>query len=218
MPYVPHWRMTTHFNLGFSGTPKEEATCTLNFNPGAALAWTAAQDIANDAFADWATWVGDSGARVSSSVELDVLKMYSIDASGHMDEDPITAVGTPVSGTSSTSLHPWQCSVVMTLVSGLTGKGRFGRIYLPPQSYTVTQDGLIDPTQHGTMFTATKTLLEGLSNLPGLDVGWRLAIAGRTGTGTLRDVSQVRMGRVADTQRRRRRSLDEAYVTGAFSG
>lgn len=217
MPYLPHWRMTTHFDLGPFGTPKEEATCTLNFDPDLTVWGGGAQAIADDSYADWATFMGDSAARVCSSVRLTGLKLYSIDASGHIDQDPVIADGDPVPGVASTGFHPWQVTNVVTLVAGVRGKGRFGRIYLPPQGFTVGADGLIDNAHRAEMWGAVQTLLGSLSNRPGLDTGFALCVAGKTGSGTLRPVTELRMGRVADTQRRRRRSLDEAYVTAAFS-
>lgn len=217
MAYIPHWRITAHFLLGFDGTPVEEATCTLNFFKGARIWATDSQDIVNDAFADWAGFVQDGGGRVSDAVELDGVKMYSVDATGHIDEDPAIAEGTPVRGGFGTNRHPYQCTNVITLVAGARGKGRFGRIYLPPQAFDVGADGLISTTHHASMFTAAQTLLANLSNLAGVDTGWSLAVAGRTGTGTLRTVDTLRMGRVCDTQRRRRRSLDEAYSSAEFT-
>lgn len=219
MAFLPHWRMTAHFTLGQIGTPVEEATCTLNFDPGPVVDFGAsAQGIADDSYEDWATFVTSSDARVSNATMLDGLKLYSIDAGGHIDEDPVIAEGATARGATSSGRHPYQITNVVTLVAGVRGKGRFGRIYLPPQGFDVGAEGLIDNTQLGTMFSAVQTLLTSLSNRPGLDAGWHLAVAGRTGSGTLREVDTLKMGRVADTQRRRRRSLDESYATAAFTG
>jgi hypothetical protein len=145
------------------------------------------------------------------------VKLYSVDSTGHIDRDPATSTGAAVSGTSATNGHPWQCSMVMTLVAGARGKGRFGRIYLPPQGFTILSDGTVTLVQRDAMFASTKTLLENLSNAPGPDSGFGLVVAGRTGGGTLRDVTEVRMGAVCDTQRRRRRSLGENYAVGSFT-
>lgn len=211
--------MTTHFDLGPIGTPKEEATCTLNFDPGTVTLWNDdARSVADDSYQDWVDFMTSSDARVSNSVRLTGLTLYSVDASGHIDQDPMVANGDPQSGVTSTPYHPWQVTNVVTLVAGARGKGRFGRIFLPPQCFQVNQDGLIETTHLATMFTAVQTLLTNLSNRSGLDTGFKLVIAGRTGSGTLRPVEEIRMGRVADTQRRRRRSLPESYSTAIFSG
>jgi hypothetical protein len=217
MPYVPHFRATAHFSLGAQGSPKEEATCTLNFTKGS-IAWAAdSQALADDLFTDWAGWVQDSGSRCSTHVWLDGLKFYSIGPDGKIDQDPVIANGTPAMGQTPTGLHPWQVSVVVSLQAGARGKGRLGRIYLPPQGFSITQDGQIDPTQHSSMFASVQNLMSTLSNKPGVDVGFGIAIAGKTGSGTLRPVETLKMGRVADTQRRRRRSLEESYATTPFT-
>jgi hypothetical protein len=220
MPYLPHWRATTHFSLGPAGTPKEEATCTLNFSPGVLDTWSSsAQSVANDMFTDWSAWMVATDSKVSNHVRLDGLKLYSVGTNGRIDEDPVEAeVAAPVAGYVNAGTHPWQVSMVMTLVAGTRGKGRFGRIYLPPQGFSIDNSGLVSSSELSGMFNTTKTLLTALSNRPGLDTDFKLVVAGRTGTGTLRPVTQVKMGRVADTQRRRRRSLDEAYLVGDFEG
>jgi hypothetical protein len=221
MPYVEHVRITARFSLGPPTSPTEQATCSLSFNPGATLIGTLAtrQTIVNDAFDDWAAWTADSAARVLQDVRLDECRLYVIGTDGHSTYDTAISEGTPVQAASARAYgHPWQDSLVATLVSGTRGKGRFGRIYLPPQTYGMNADGTIVSADVASIFGRTQTLLTNLSELPGVDVGWKLAIAGKTGTGTLRTVDQLRMGHVVDTQRRRRRSLPEAYTTAACSG
>lgn len=218
MPYLPHWRLVTRFDLGGS-TAKEQASCTLNFR-GSTLEVLDSQyqDVVNHCFTAWRTWTTNSNARVSTSTKLASCTLYQINADGRINRDPLHAVGTPATGTTDTQVHPWQCSIVLTLVAGVRGKGKFGRIYLPPQGYGLSSDGIVDSGALGPMFTATQTLMSSLSDAPGLDLGWGLVVAGQTGTeGTLREVTELRMGRVADTQRRRRRSLDEAYLTAPFT-
>lgn len=218
MPWIPHTRMTTHFSLGPPGTVLEEATCTLNFiSPGIALNAEGRQNAVNDAFGDWAAYVVTSAAKVSNSVQLDRVTLYMIGSDGLITEDPAVSEGAPVRGTGSVGYHPWQCSQVLTLVAGARGKGRLGRIYLPPATYDVTQSGSVSSAHHIDIFNATQLLMNNLSNRAGPDLGFALAIAGQTGTGTLREVTELRMGKVIDTQRRRRRNLNEAYSIAAFS-
>lgn len=220
MPFVEHTRISARFALGASSAPKEQASCTLAFTT-----YTPGTDdpfklqMANDAFDDWSAWLTDPDSQVPSSVKLTECVLYEVGTDGRITADPVRSTHDAVSGSySPSSSHPWQCSMVVTLVAGARGKGRFGRIYLPPQIYPLTADGLVESSRHTAMFTSAKTLLTNLSEKPGLDLGWGLRIAGRTGTGTLRPVTEVRLGKVADTQRRRRRSLDEAYAVSAFSG
>lgn len=217
MPYIPHWRATTHFNLGPTASPKEEATCTLNFQTGVGDIWNdRAQVVANDMYEDWASWVTSAAGRVSSHVTLNGLKLYSVGADGRIDQDPVEADGPPTAGAFPDNLHPWQCTIVATLVAGARGKGRFGRIYLPPQSYTVTNNGTILESHMTDIYASVLDLLTNLSNAPTIDTGFGLVVAGKTGAGTLREVDSIKMGHVVDTQRRRRRSIDENYLVGAF--
>lgn len=217
MPYIPHWKVVARFDLGGS-TAKEQASCSLSFRGSGLDAIEGDQFLADDCFDDWRTWITTPAARVSPYVKLVRVTMYAVGIDGRITKDPVEAAGVPASGTADQYLHPWQCSVVQTLVAGTRGKGRFGRIYLPPQSYAITSDGLIDNGLATTMFATNNALLTALSDKPGLDAGWGLVVAGSTGpAGTLRDVTEVRMGKVADTQRRRRRSLDEAYLTAVFN-
>jgi hypothetical protein len=175
-------------------------------------------ELVNDAFDDWSTWLTSPDSQVPSSVKLLETVFYEVGTDGKITADPVRSTGAPVSGSySPSSSHPWQCSVVVTLVAGARGKGRFGRIFLPPQIYPITTDGLIESSRQTAMFTSAKALLTNLSDRSGPDTGWGLKVIGRTGSGTSRDVTEVRMGKVADTQRRRRRSLDEAYSVSSFT-
>jgi hypothetical protein len=220
MTYLPHVRITARFALGAPTAPRESASCTLAFSPPViSLDAAGRQTVVNDAFDDWATWVGNAAnSRCIQDVALTECRLYMIGANGHATEDVAVSEQAPVRGTvSRDGGHPWQTSNVVTLVAGARGKGRFGRIYLPPQSFSMLEDGTIYSQHHTNMFDGVETLLTNLSELPGIDTGWGLVVAGRTGTGTLRTVDEIRLGHVPDTQRRRRRSLEESYATRAFT-
>lgn len=215
---IPHFRITARFDLGTSASPElEEATCTLAFKRDTALSASGRQDYVDDAFADWAAFVIDGSAKISNTVLLRECRLYHIDNTGHIDEDPAISTGEPVRGIAAGPYHPYQCSTVVTLVAGVRGKGRLGRIFLPPSCLPIGQDGSIASGPHSDAVGSVATLLNALGNAPALDVGWGLVVAGHTGTGTLRDVTSFRVGRVMDTQRRRRRSLPEAYVSQDLS-
>lgn len=219
--YIPHTRISAIFEIGPMGAPKETASCTLNFKTGAVLTSVelARQTLVDDAFNDWKTWIQNTDSKVCDSVWLKECRLYAIDADGHSMYDTAHSTAAAVQGSSSSATnHPWQITNVVSLVAGTRGKGRFGRIYLPPQAFQVDRTtNLIQPTDFNAMWGTAQTLLDSLSNRPSLDEGWGLVVAGKTGTGTLRDVTEIRMGHVADTQRRRRRAIPEGYATAAFS-
>jgi len=176
------------------------------------------QALVNDAFDDWSTFFLSAGGKVSQQTHLVEVRGYSVGADGRSLKDTVISTRATVQGAANSPYHPYQCSMVLTLVAGTRGKGRFGRLYLPPSCQTVGIDGTVPLTEQTNLLTAGKQLLSDLSNLPGLDAGAGIRIAGQTGTGgTLRTVDEVRVGKVYDTQRRRRRSLDEAYVKSDFS-
>lgn len=228
MPFIPHIRLTARFTLGAAGAPKETASCTLNFARGAANWNDEAQREAavEDCFGDWSAFVALVPSRFHTSTCLDECRLYVIGANGNIEENatypdgvpPAISIGDPMRGPLSPTAegHPWQCSMVTTLVAGTRGKGRFGRIYLPPMSYNMQNDGLMNSGIHAELLTAVHGLLDNLSNKPGIDAGWGLRVAGSTGSGTLREVTEVRLGHVPDTQRRRRRSLEESYASVPF--
>lgn len=223
MAFVEHFRAVTHFALGPASTPKEKASCTLNFSKSIDAGTAQMQTIADDMFSDWSAWVQDPSARVSSDVALTEVALYSVGTNGRIDQDPVRTSETAVRGvTGGDKRHPWQCTICVTLVAGARGPGHLGRFFLPPQVFGVTSDGLIQDSDHATIFSTTHGLLTNLSNAPGLDSGpinesFGLRVASGVGAGSLRPVIEIRLGRVCDTQRRRRRQLEESYVSQAFT-
>lgn len=217
-----HIRITARFDLGPSGAPKEQASCTLAFKPGVVGTFSTEsnrQSMVNDAFDDWSAFVTNSSSGVLDSVRLKECRLYKIGTDGKSEFDTAVSDRDPVAGVVGSNPHPWQVSNVITLVAGARGKGRFGRIYLPPQGFAIDRStDTMNTTDFGYLWGAAQTLLAALSDKPLIDAGWKLAVAGQTGSGTLREVTQIRMGHVADTQRRRRRSVPEAYTVADFSG
>lgn len=220
MPWLGHARVTARFNLGPGVSSLEQASCTLNFEPGVQNMETigARHTIANECFRAWASYITSSEGGFSTAVQLIECRCYDVGTDGRADGPPGISDEQPVRGTSSNGQHPFQVSNVVTLVASPGGKGRFGRIYLPPQGFSMEQDtGRMPTGTQNTLGTAAKNFLSDISNRPLLDLGWGLRIVGRTGGGTKREVQEIKFGRVPDTQRRRRTNLAESYQTWAFS-
>jgi hypothetical protein len=219
MPYIRHVKSVTTFNLGPPAAPVETASCTLSWSP--TVIETLSQQAQADAwYADWAAWVSGADSQVQSNVSLQGVKVCVIGTDGRMEGDPYQklSTGTAPVGVGTTNQHPLQTSLALTLVCGAAGKGRLGRIFLPPISFVLDSGGLLTSSQHGAIFAPLQTLMAALSAHVDTGLDLHLAVAGTTGTGTLRPVTSLRLGKAPDTQRRRRRNLDEAYVTAAFSG
>ena len=112
----------------------------------------------------------------------------------------------PTSGTANP--YP-QLALAVTLTTALLrGKGSVGRIFLPYFTHPVGTDGRISAS-HAEMVRGTSvTFLNAVNaQAPG-----KIAVFGQTGAGTVRPVTGVRVGRVVDTMRSRRRNLQEGYV------
>lgn len=115
----------------------------------------------------------------------------------------------------STSLnHPPQVSLAVTLETGITrGRAARGRIYLPTTGQSVAADGRISSTNATDLAVRTATFLDDLTDLMAAPV-W---VMSDVGAGTSRPVEAVSVGRVFDTQRRRRRQLDEDRVSALIN-
>jgi hypothetical protein len=127
-------------------------------------------------------------------------------------------VGTALNG------HAPQVALVASLVTaaqrGLASKGR---IFLAGLGVGPCQvepaNGQISVAQRDVYEEAVGTFLNNLNNWPGFDsnfAGLDLSVVspgGLSGVGVARKVTGVRIGRVLDTQRRRRVDIDEDYGT-----
>jgi hypothetical protein len=133
-------------------------------------------------------------------------------AEGNAIESLVT---TPVAG-GSTAIGIPQISTVVTLTTPLLrGKGSVGRMYLPPSGLRIlVADGRLDAAAAQAIANAAGTFITDLNGLLDGDV----SVFGQTGTGTARDVTGVRVGRVLDTQRRRRNAIPEGYTFASVTG
>lgn len=220
--YQRHHLVTFRGHFGTATTERETWSFGLRFKPGATGTEGQLGDL-DESQLNGLRQAGEvlfltSGTMISNAAFFDEIRHYTIGIDGKAEgEVQIARMGTPVPGQVGTPRPPWQNALAVTLDSGYPAKGRFGRFYLPCPAVTVDNTGLIDLVQAQGIQTAVTTFLDSVSNFPGLDIGWGLAVAGQTGQGTLREVQEVRVGRVVDTQRRRRRQVDEAYLSAAFA-
>lgn len=126
-------------------------------------------------------------------------------------------VFTPTPGDSVSPLYPNQVALVASLTTGLArGPAHRGRFYMPlpaialePSTGAIAVGGAID------VAGSVKTFIEALSDTPGIDIASDVNVcvmSRKTGAAATHKVTGVEVGRVLDTQRRRRRSLDEQYA------
>lgn len=150
----------------------------------------------------------------ASYSDLYGIKVAAIGTDGHYLTDPLVAeTDIPESGTAEGVLP--QSTVVLSLRSGFTiGKGNYGRIYLPHTTLgTVTGTPYANPTNAAAIATAGKTFLNDVTatlNAALTATVFPAIMSQAAGTPT-RGVTEVAVGTVTDTQRRRRNRLIEAY-------
>lgn len=123
---------------------------------------------------------------------------------------------TPVAGSSSTALHPSQICWCVSLTTGLSrGPAHRGRFYLPmPAVSPQSTDGLVGAADAAGLAGSAKTFIEAVADTPGIDLGIPfkvLVMSKKAGAAATHEVTGIEVGRVLDTQQRRRRSLGEAY-------
>jgi hypothetical protein len=159
-----------------------------------------------------------SQTQISNQVGLDQIVLYPIESpTGNASEQrSARAILTPRKyGTATGSILPLEVARVISWGTSRPGPKGKGRIYLPGATTTT-----IDP--HGNMSSATRTtlannaknLLEGLSAGNGLIGNWNVRpIVTGAPYERYAMINEIRVGAVLDAQRRRRRSLSEAYIS-----
>lgn len=170
---------------------------------------------------DWAAAVGGqfvSGgyggiqAAWSSSLTLEGLDAYYYAADGSLETQGTWSPAQEQRGTGSINLPP-ATSIVASLQTGLPGRSARGRLYWPALGLSVNgANGGINPTTAQALATQTAAMLAMAENqwtgpAPIFSCVW---------SGTKQDayaITAVRVGSQLDSQRRRRKSLAETYVT-----
>lgn len=179
----------------------------------------ATQAMVNACVAPISTWFKAGDSAFSNSHRIDQVKLADIGTDGRYPPglDSFEAAGPlSIAGTNVSVSLPYQCSLVVSLVTALPrGKGHIGRVYLPPFA-SIANAGtsqILDTSQpqiannFATMLRALRDTVSGLGDP---------TVFGKTGTGTAHAITAVRVGKVFDTQRRRRRSLPESYLDVAL--
>lgn len=186
-------------------------------------------------------WVNNMGAiegNFGSDINLDHVDCYQIGPDGkvaHKGSAPASSHGGWV-GHSDSSL-PFQCSLAISTSAFLPGtftsdrRSKQGRFYLPPMSPNVlSSDGRLLTARQTDIENAVSGFLNGVQGAaypgttpPNSDDYVDLQIYSQYESKEPRTVGQTypltyfRVGRVVDTQRRRRNKLQEEYVTGTVA-
>lgn len=194
------------------------------------------QGLVNAAAAPTQTMHQSQDLSHPSNVSLLRIKAAAVDASGHYPAGvdaaeyvyPAAVVGVVKSANSSGQAFVIpQSTIAVTLTTDTQrGYASKGRIFLPPCVLPIDTAGRLSVADATALGTAIKTWINALNALPqaglvtveskgrgvkSVDANGKVTWTYPTG-GASRPVTGVRVGRVVDTQRRRRRSLTELPV------
>lgn len=195
------------FTFGGSIGAQEQWSSGLRFGTVVQPGETALEDLYDQVYA----WLSSSAINMCSYVRLNWVKLALVGIDGRYP-DGVEALyyenPTGQAGPGQTNMPP-QVSLAVTLETGVSrGRAHRGRMYLPPASLFPESDGRLTQVQATNAAVATASFLDLITNEMGAPV-W---VMSDIGTGTTRVATDVSVGRTLDTQRRRRRSIDEARV------
>lgn len=156
----------------------------------------------------------DANTKIATLAKLTFVKLNMINTAGHYAIDStFQEIVAPVSGGASVAAgSPNQMALAVSLTTDVTrGPAHRGRFYLPmPQVALDATLGTLSTVDANAIKTRTTTLITALN---AVSADYKLAIFSRKdGAPAHRDVVGVSVGRVLDTQRRRRKKIAEQWV------
>lgn len=183
----------------------------------AASALDQLEDTTLEALTDeYITMVNTSDVWWADYSLLQGIKVAAIGTDGHYLTDPrIVDLGSGTDGTAA-GVVP-QTTMVLSLRSGSSlGTGNYGRMYLPHCGMALVSGGPYAASTGVTgLANAAQTFLQDITAAINVDLTAvvRPRIMSQAGSGSQKVIERVAVGRVIDTQRRRRNRLTEEYVT-----
>jgi len=160
--------------------------------------------------------------RASNKVQLRTIHAWPVGTDG-LVVDGHTAVlsytGSLPGGSHTGNPLPLENTPVVSLHTGRIGRHGRGRMYWPVQPTSdIDASGKYDHTARDDLRDTFVTFLEDIAVTGGVGHSeWCLPIVTGKGTGKYAVVTEVAVGDIMDTQRRRRRQETEAYGTAAVT-
>lgn len=150
---------------------------------------------------------------LGSGAKLSFVKVNTIGINGlYLDGGGTNEAtyGDVAGGGSVAQVFPNQVTIAVSLMTGFSrGPAHAGRFYLPCFNAPLGTDGLVPATSATALRQEMDTFLAALN---AVNAGFEVAIFSRkAGAPGNRRVTGTQVGRVLDTQRRRRRSMTEDY-------
>lgn len=160
-----------------------------------------------------ATYHSSAQLNLSGLALLSFVKVNAINTAGHYASDGTNEAiyGDLPGGASNSPKYPNQITCAISLTTGFSrGPAHRGRFYVPLPAADVSADGRIAEATANNMSVATDALMAAVNSV---NADYEMAVFSRkAGAPGNRRVTGNQVGRVLDTQRRRRRSLIEAYM------
>lgn len=155
----------------------------------------------------------DANLQIGAGAKLSSVKLNVILPSGHYEGDGsnVAILADLPGGGPATQKYPNQIALCVSLLTGFSrGSAHRGRFYLPLPCYTLDSAGLISA---GSVDVAKPVIATFVGALNAIHESWVVGVCSRkAGAPAERAVLDWKIGRVYDTQRRRRKSMLEAYV------
>jgi hypothetical protein len=209
MPYASSFLRLQVFGTAYVD---EEWSWSLSFDHSGAAPTEVSMDVRN------AVQGFHTGTWIHSTAKLTGIKLNEINTEGKY-ANPVTVqhdFATPVAGGGSTNLFPPQIAAAVTLrTDRRRGPGSTGRFYIPNPAFALQADGRMNTSNAEALANAAGTMANALQTALG---GAPLIVASQGGSGVPPahvPVTRIDVGRVFDTQRRRRRDLPEDHVPGS---
>lgn len=205
MPYPRTHQLITFIGDAFTGQEIWQTSVRIDSS-------TAPTETELEGYATaYANFHAASGAGIGNAVRFLAVKGALIDASGHYPNDFEASEyvrPTPLVGGGPGIGIP-QLSTVLTLnTTRSRGLGSVGRMFPPSTAFSPQPDGRMSTGTAQGLADLGATLISDINAAaPG-----NVTVFGQTGSGTAFEVTGVRVGRVIDTQRRRRNGLAEDYL------
>ena len=153
--------------------------------------------------------------RVPVAWQFNQVKAAYLDDQGSYLADPVVYEVTPTSGGGGEEWAP-QLALVTTLSSGKRkDPGKYSRMYWPTVGVLIDSQGRLTKLQQTNVLNSFALLIESINNVLQTEIGPDVAVYVMSNSNPpfMLPAVEAKVGRVLDTQRRRRNKLVEEYVT-----
>jgi hypothetical protein len=214
MVYVPGPYDSNHLYLQWGGKlpGNEQWSCGMRLYGPSATAVADAASLIDDMVTPIKAFHQSNSTYICAPAKLSFIKLNAIGTDGHyMAPTTNVLVQADIAGGGpATPIHPNQVALAISLETGFSrGPAHAGRFYMPLPGFTVGADGLIAAADRDLVKGTANGLITAINATNGT---WKVGVFSRKSPGAgHRAVTSAAVGRVYDTQRRRRRSLAELY-------